>query len=183
MPYLQLDVPFRYPLPVKRDLARRLGRLYADIMQTTPDLVDVCFRELSEGSLWHCGEDEPVPAAVLSCEIRRGRPPQQRALLGQALLEACSETLGLDPTRLTIEFTQHAGDEIYRKALVDGVLRGGLGRDWSPDETTTPLMESLKRDAQRDGIPANLRQDQKADRAHAQATGPIDRSAATPLSK
>src|SRR5271168_4205139 len=29
MPHLQLDVPNRYPLPVKRDLAGRLGRHYA----------------------------------------------------------------------------------------------------------------------------------------------------------
>jgi phenylpyruvate tautomerase PptA (4-oxalocrotonate tautomerase family) len=44
MPYLQLDVPNRYPVEVKRDLARRLGDAYSRIMQTTPDLVTVAFR-------------------------------------------------------------------------------------------------------------------------------------------
>jgi hypothetical protein len=38
MPYLQLDVPYRYPAEVKRALARRLGDHYARIMQTTPEL-------------------------------------------------------------------------------------------------------------------------------------------------
>ena len=151
MPHLQLDLPSRYPLEVKRVLAQRLGGLYAAIMQTTPDIVHVTFRELGEGNVWHCGTSEPAPAAVMSCDIRRGRPPEQRERLGAALHEACVETLGLDPLRLTIEFTQHAGDEIFGKTLVDGVLRGGLAQDWTPDETATPLMDTLKAAARRAG--------------------------------
>jgi phenylpyruvate tautomerase PptA (4-oxalocrotonate tautomerase family) len=144
MPHLQIDVPGQYPVDVKRKLAQRIGNMYAEIMQTTPDLVDVTFRELGEGSVWRCGEGAPTPSAVLSFEIRRGRPPEQRARLGDALIDACVEALGLDPVRVSVEFTQHAGDEIYKKDYVDGVLRGGLGKDWSPEEATTPLMESLK---------------------------------------
>ena len=148
MPHLQLDVPNRYPLPVKRDLAGRLGRHYADIMQTTADLVHVTFRELGEGGVWHCTGGEPVtPAAVLSCDIRRGRPAEQRARLGEALLNACVEALGLDPFLMTVEFTQHAGDEIYGKILVDGVAQGGLAKDWSPAETQSPLVETLRSEA------------------------------------
>jgi hypothetical protein len=41
MPHLQLDVGATYPLPVKRQLAQHRGRLCAEIMQTTPDLVDI----------------------------------------------------------------------------------------------------------------------------------------------
>ena len=48
-------------------------------MQTTPDLVTVAFRELGEDGLWCCGAGEPEPAAQLSCDIRRGRPPEQWA--------------------------------------------------------------------------------------------------------
>src|SRR5271154_1204830 len=126
MPYLQLDVPGHYPLSVKRDLARRLGAIFADIMQTTPDLVDVAFRELGDGGVWRCGYDQPVPAAVIACDIRRGRPPEQRARLGHALIDACVEFLGLDPLLVTVEFTQHAGDEIFRKVLVDGIIGGAV---------------------------------------------------------
>ena len=79
MPYLQLDVSNRYPIEVKRALARRLGDEFARIMQTTPDLVTVAFRELGEGGVWRCGDGAPEPAAQLSCDIRRGRPPEQRA--------------------------------------------------------------------------------------------------------
>jgi hypothetical protein len=145
MPHLQLDVPKHYPLSVKRDLAGRLGRHYAEIMQTTADLVHVTFRQLGEGGVWHCTAGEPVtPAAVLSCDIRRGRPAEQRARLGEAFLNACVEALGLDPLLMSVEFTQHAGDEIYGKILVDGVLHGGLGKDWSPSESQSPLMETLR---------------------------------------
>ncbi len=126
MPYLQLDVAERYPSDVKRTLARRLGDLYAEIMVTTPRRVSVGFRELNEGSLWRCGDGEPEPAAVLMCDIRRGRPLEQRARLAQALVEACVETLGLRTDRLAVEFTQHSGDEMYRD--------GQFSADWTSDE-------------------------------------------------
>jgi phenylpyruvate tautomerase PptA (4-oxalocrotonate tautomerase family) len=146
MPHLQLEVPSKYPLPVKRDLAKQLADLYGAIMQTTPDLVDVSFRELGEGNVWRCEAGGPVPSAVLICDIRAGRPPEQRARLGQALTQACVEALGLDPLHFGVEFTQHPGDEIYRTILIDGVVRGGLARDWSPSEATTPLVETLRKE-------------------------------------
>ncbi|MFI9648380.1 tautomerase family protein [Streptomyces sp. NPDC052040] len=144
MPHLQLDVPAHYPTETKRALAKRMGELYAELMQTTPDLVDVTFRELGEGGVWHCGYGDPTPAAVLSLEIRRGRSPEQRERFAEALHELVGEALGLDPLALTIEFTQHAGDEVYKKVLIDGELRGGLGADWTPGETTTPLLDTLR---------------------------------------
>jgi phenylpyruvate tautomerase PptA (4-oxalocrotonate tautomerase family) len=80
MPYLQMDVSHRYPIEVKRGLAQRLGTIYADVMQTVSNKVTVAFRELEEGSLWRCGVGEPTTAAVLMCDIRRGRPAEQRAV-------------------------------------------------------------------------------------------------------
>ena len=57
MPYLQLDVPNRYPVEVKRGLARRLGDEYARIMQTTPELVTVAFRSWAKAA---CGAAAPA---------------------------------------------------------------------------------------------------------------------------
>ena len=34
MPYLHLDLPGTYPVEVKRELATRLCRLYAEVMET-----------------------------------------------------------------------------------------------------------------------------------------------------
>jgi phenylpyruvate tautomerase PptA (4-oxalocrotonate tautomerase family) len=143
MPHLQLDVPNRYPADVKRTLAQRLGNLYAQIMQTTPDLVHITIREL-DGGVWQSGVSEAVPSAIMSCDIRRGRPAEQRARLADALHTACVEDLGLNPESLYLEFTQHSGDEIFLKARVDGVLVGSLGRDWSPAEAEQPLIELMK---------------------------------------
>jgi hypothetical protein len=36
MPYLHLDLPGTYPVEVKRELAMRLCKLYADVMETQP---------------------------------------------------------------------------------------------------------------------------------------------------
>ena len=131
MPYLQLDVPEHYSVEVKRDLARRLGDLYARIMQTTPDMVRVAFRELGEGGVWHCGAGAPEPAACISCDIRRGRPPEQRLKLAQALVDACTETLGLR-TDIMAEFTQHPGDESFGS----GFWGRGFAPDWTSAEST-----------------------------------------------
>ena len=130
MPYLQLDIPERYPAEVKRELARCLGEIYARIMQTTSDKVVVGFRELPDGSLWRCDDDGPTPAAVLMCEVRHGRSREQRTELAQVLIDACGKALGLRRDRLTVEFTQHTGDEIFR----DG---RGWAADWTPTEART----------------------------------------------
>jgi phenylpyruvate tautomerase PptA (4-oxalocrotonate tautomerase family) len=132
MPYLQLDVSRHYPLEVKRALAQRLGDSYARIMQTTPELVTVAFRELGEGGVWSCGAGEPEPGAVLACDVRRGRSAAQRAELAQALIDACVGTLGLRSNRLVVEFTQHTADEMYR-----------AGRGWAPEWTPAEAMGAL----------------------------------------
>jgi phenylpyruvate tautomerase PptA (4-oxalocrotonate tautomerase family) len=99
-------------------------------MQTKPELVTVAFRELGEGGVWCCTAGEPESAALLSCDIRRGRPAEQRAELGQALIDACVETLGLRSDRIAVEFTQHTGDEMYRHGR-------GWGTEWTPTEATS----------------------------------------------
>jgi hypothetical protein len=63
--------------------------IFAHIMQIRPVKVTVAFRELAEGALWRCDGGEPAPAALLTCDFRRGRPPEQRARLAQALIDAC----------------------------------------------------------------------------------------------
>lgn len=128
MPYLQIDVSANYSPDVKRRLARKLGRIYADKMQADINRVSVAVRELTPGGLWRCTADEPYEAALLMCDIRKGRPPEQRADLAKALVDACIEILGLRIDQINVEFTQHSGDEMYHP------LRGGLSLDWRPDE-------------------------------------------------
>jgi phenylpyruvate tautomerase PptA (4-oxalocrotonate tautomerase family) len=126
VPYLQLDLPGTYPTATKRALAARLAELYAEVMQTTPEMVNVGFRELGEGNLWRCFAGEPQPVAVICCEVRRGRPAAQRLRLAEAIVAAAVEALGLRADQIAVEFTQHAADEMYRD--------GAWGREWSPDE-------------------------------------------------
>jgi len=127
MPYLQLDVPDRYPADSKRALAKRMGDDYARIMQSDASLVSVAIRELPDGGLWSCGDGDPQPGARLMCDIRRGRSPEQRAALAQALIDACGEILNLRSDLLPVEFTQHAGDEMFRSGR-------GWSKDWTANE-------------------------------------------------
>jgi len=128
MPYLHFDLPACYPAETKRALAARLGDLYADIMETNASIVKVGFRELGPGNLFRCGAPNGgvEPVVVGQCDIRRGRPIEQRARLAAAIVAACSEALGIEPSQIELEFTQHAGDEMYR--------RGAFAADWSTSE-------------------------------------------------
>jgi len=126
MPYLQLDIGRSYPIETKRALAMQLGAIYAEIMETKAEKVVVAVRELGEGNLWRCGT-HGAPASVLTCDIRSGRPAEQRARLAERLAKACAMLLKFDPDFLTVEFTQHPGDEFYRPGH-------GFVQDWSPAE-------------------------------------------------
>jgi len=128
MPYLQLDTPFSYSVDQKKRLAKRLGEIYSAEMNANINRLTVAVRELGEGGIWRCGDGDPRPAALLMCDIRRGRSAEKRAALAKLLIEACKEILGLRDDNLNLEFTQHAGDEMYH------TLYGGLSDDWNPDE-------------------------------------------------
>lgn len=127
MPYLQLDVSKSYPRETKMALAERFGRIYSEHMQASVRRISVAVRELPDG-VWRCTETAPYPSALLMCDIRRGRPAEQRAALAQALVEACIDVLELKLEQVNVEFTQHAGDEMYHPLL------GGLSADWSEAE-------------------------------------------------
>jgi phenylpyruvate tautomerase PptA (4-oxalocrotonate tautomerase family) len=126
MPYLQLDTPFAYTTEQKQQLARRLGEIYSITMQSNINRLTIAIRELGEGSIWRCSEGDPRPAALLMCDIRRGRPAALRAELARKLIDACVEIVGLREDNLNLEFTQHDGDEMYH------TLYGGLSDDWAP---------------------------------------------------
>jgi phenylpyruvate tautomerase PptA (4-oxalocrotonate tautomerase family) len=128
MPYLQLDVSESYSPDVKRRLAKQLGEIYALKMQADVSRVSIAIRELTPGGLWRCTPGEPYEAALLMCDVRKGRPPEQRAELAKALIDACVDILGLRIEQINVEFTQHTGDEMYHP------MRGGLSADWRADE-------------------------------------------------
>ena len=134
MPYLHFDLPARYPAATKRSLAARLGALYAEIMQTNPGIVKIGFRELGGENLFRCGAPDGgvEPVVVGQCDIRRGRPVEQRAALAAAIVGACAEALGVDPAANELEFTQHAGNEMYR--------RGAFASDWTASESTSAAL-------------------------------------------
>jgi phenylpyruvate tautomerase PptA (4-oxalocrotonate tautomerase family) len=128
VPYLQLDVSGQYTLAQKRRLAMRFGKIYSEKMQADIRRISVAVRELGPGGLWRCTNGEPYEAALLMCDIRRGRPSEQRAELAEDLVEACVTELGLRIEQVNVEFTQHSGDEMYHPML------GGLSKDWHADE-------------------------------------------------
>jgi phenylpyruvate tautomerase PptA (4-oxalocrotonate tautomerase family) len=128
MPYLQLDIAQRYPRDVKRALAGQLGSIYAEVMQTKAEKVVIAVRELGEGNIWRC-ETPCTPAAVLKCDIRRGRSAEVRARLAERLIDACARQLNLTPDHLMVEFTQHPGEDFYRPA-------SGWAPDWTPAEAS-----------------------------------------------
>jgi phenylpyruvate tautomerase PptA (4-oxalocrotonate tautomerase family) len=127
MPYLHLDLPIATAPADRARIAGRLARLYADVMETSPERVTVAFRELGENGVVRLGAGGAVePVVVVQCDIRRGRPAGQRERLGAAVAALLEEEIGWPPSRTILEFTQHAGDEFWRST--------GLSSDWTPGE-------------------------------------------------
>ena len=128
MPSLQLDLPLHLDVPAKRSLARRIGSVYAEVMQVRPEFITVAIHDLGPGGVWRCGADDPQPAALVMCDVRAGRSAETRALLARRIVEICVDACGLEEQRLKVEFTQHSGDEMYHPQL------GGFAPDWQPVE-------------------------------------------------
>jgi hypothetical protein len=130
MPYLQLDLNGHYPVAIKYQLAGKMSATYARMMLVDIRRITVAFRELGDGNVWRVAESggDPVPAAVMMMDVRRGRSAEQRMEVAKALCAHCVEILGLSEDRLNVEFTQHSGDEMYHPAL------GGYSPEWTEDE-------------------------------------------------
>ena len=128
MPYLHLDLAKTYPSETKRELARRLCHLYAEVMQTQLWRPNVGIAELSEDNLFHLGEDGLESITMVLVEIRRGRSLDQRLELGRRIVDICSEVLDVPRRMVLVEFTVHTGEEILR----DGKWAG----DWTEAEAS-----------------------------------------------
>ena len=128
MPSLQLDLPLHLDVAAKRSLARRIGSVYAEVMQVRPEFITVAIHDLGPGGVWRCGPGDPQPAALVMCDVRAGRSAETRALLARRIVEVCVDACGLEEHRLKVEFTQHSGDEMYHPQL------GGFAPDWQPGE-------------------------------------------------
>lgn len=128
MPYLQLDVNGRHPVEDKKRLAAKLCETYAHLMSVDIRRISIAIRECGEGSVWRTVDGVPEPVSVLMCDIRRGRSADLRMEVAKALCRDCIDILGLREDRLNVEFTQHAGDEMYHPTL------GGYSPEWSEGE-------------------------------------------------
>jgi phenylpyruvate tautomerase PptA (4-oxalocrotonate tautomerase family) len=130
MPYLHLDLPLSVAPGDRAAIAVRLAHVYADVMETNPERVTIAFRELGENGVVRVGPDGELETVVMvNCDVRRGRPPEQRERLGHAVATLLEETLDWPRRRTILEFTQHDGDEVWRSH--------GLGTDWSPAEAAS----------------------------------------------
>ena len=127
MPYLHLDLPLAVRAGDRARIAGRLARVYAELMQTSPQRPTVGFRELGEQGVLRLGADGEVePVVLVQCDIRRGRSAEQHERLGAAITAVLEEELSWPASHTIVEFTQHAGDEFWRA--------DGLSRDWAPSE-------------------------------------------------
>jgi phenylpyruvate tautomerase PptA (4-oxalocrotonate tautomerase family) len=130
MPYLQLDLPGHYPAAVKCELAARLCKLYARVMETQTWRPNVGIRELGRDNLFHLGPDGLEPVTMVLVEIRRGRSTAQRLELAKGIADACVEVLAVPRHTVLVEFTLHDGDEMFREGRWVG--------DWTASEAVTP---------------------------------------------
>ena len=126
MPYLQVDLPAPASAVAKADFARELALLYAAAMETAAHIPAIAFRELGAGNLVRLQDGELRAVAVIMCDIRRGRPPEQREKLARDIATAAAAAFDIDFLQVVVEFTQHSPDEMFRY--------GKIAPEWSPEE-------------------------------------------------
>ena len=129
MTYLHLDLAKTYPSQTKRELAVRMCRLYAEVMQTQSWRPNVGIAELGGDNLFHLGEDGLESITMVLVEIRRGRSLDRRLELGRRIVDICAEVLGIPKRTVLVEFTVHTGEEMLR----DGEWAG----DWTAAEASS----------------------------------------------
>lgn len=114
MPYMHVNAAGPYTGEAKRRLARRLCKLYADVMQTQPWRPNVGIAELGVDNIFHVKDDRLEAVTIVLTEIRRGRSLDQRLELGRGIVKACAEELLVPENSVLVEFTVHTGDEMLR---------------------------------------------------------------------
>jgi phenylpyruvate tautomerase PptA (4-oxalocrotonate tautomerase family) len=126
VPYLQVDLPAPASAITKQRFARELAALYSAAMETEPHIPAIAFRELGADNLVRLQDGELRAVLVVMCDIRRGRPPEQRAALARSIAELCAVSFTIDEHQVVVEFTQHSPDEMYRY--------GAMAPEWSAEE-------------------------------------------------
>ena len=86
MPYLALDTTADLTAADRRDCTNAATALYTDIMETVSDHVAGAVREQPTAAM-ALGRAVDGPIAVLSADIRRGRPFDQRRRFGVAVVD------------------------------------------------------------------------------------------------
>lgn len=138
MPYLQVDVPGSYPVARKRAFAQRLAEVYARVMETDVRIPAVGVRELGAENLYRFEQGEARNVVVVMCDIRRGRPVDQRERFAREIVALCATTFDVDERHVVVEFTQHSADEMFRY--------GQLAPQWSADEAAPNADNTTLRD-------------------------------------
>src|SRR3954466_7838905 len=138
MPYLHLDLPVAVAPGERAEIAGRLARTYADLMETNPERVTVAFRELGENGVVRLRSDGALETVVMvNCDIRRGRAPDRRERLGDAVAGVLEDALGWPRERTLLELTQHHRDEMWRstRPSPDGTPEEAAARRWAGRRT------------------------------------------------
>lgn len=125
MPLLAVDTTAELTAADRRDCTNGVTELYTEIMETDSDHVAVAIREHSPEAM-ALGRAVDGPLAVLSADIRRGRPFEQRRRFGLAVVDWLADHWDVPRPNLKIAFTEHDGDELMGADRVGG--------EWSPDK-------------------------------------------------
>jgi len=125
MPYLAVDTTAELTAGERRNCTTALTDQYTDIMETESGHVAVAVREHSPEAMT-LGRAVDGPIAVLSADIRRGRPFEQRRRFGLAVVDWLADHWEIPRPNLKVVFTEHDGNDLMGADRVGG--------EWSPDE-------------------------------------------------
>jgi phenylpyruvate tautomerase PptA (4-oxalocrotonate tautomerase family) len=131
VPFIQIDLPRDPSADDFRSFADDVANLFAGVMQTTTAGVTVAVRELGRNRVLRGGPDGARPTVAIRCDIRRGRPTEQRDAFAIGLADLVERRAAeLGAAEVVVYVNEGAGAWIYEDRSPNA--------EWSPAEAGQP---------------------------------------------
>jgi phenylpyruvate tautomerase PptA (4-oxalocrotonate tautomerase family) len=114
MPHIQIDINKTLNVADKKNLAREVNAVFAEVMATGTDHISLSLREFDTWNLSLGRVSNPeAGVALVNADIRAGRSLQQRRSLALGIINVLNRLLGIPPSHMYVTLTEHPGEDFH----------------------------------------------------------------------
>ena len=114
MPHLQFEINRNLSEAEKISFAKKVRRLFSEVMDTGTDHICISIREFDTYNLSIGRVRDPQQGiAVVNADIRKGRTLEQRRTLTLGFMDLLYETWRIPKTQMYVTLTEHKGEDFH----------------------------------------------------------------------